>query len=684
MDLDYAIIILRHHFESNGRFFEISKDDVENRIILKNKLNQEERYIDFCEIQHFQQYDEFEYNLLGIGLQEKLSLSKSSELLYSKTPDSSLTSGKSIGNQSSIKIIDKVNDLIDDDKDTVYLLLLGLTGVGKSTFINMMVNYIKYSSLDKALENATLDQIFTIASKIEIEDDNKIHNFTLGDVDDYETGSSVTQFSRRYRIKLPDGKTLCLIDAPGVGDPEGTLQDNKHFENILHEISSLKKLNAICILMRPNETRATILFKYCLNQLLFHLHSSAKDNVFFCFTNTRASFYKPGPTRTILEDHLKKMKIEINLNEKLFCFDNESFNYLAVKKYCAATGDETNFPEEQISNFGKSWEKSSEDFHKLLKEITKAKPHDVSNTMCINNARTMISNLNQPLSSCISNINTNIKLMEQQSEKLRNNSFNESLLFIPVSVVKTENLENSLLVCTRKGCTSNTENPCNNNIVDPKWYSSLYWCNNFKKSGICKKCSNTGFLPCLWFNHQIISIKEIPQVNQITESDNKSLGERTLKEIIIEREMLVSKMNERKTLFQEEYDTINTAIVDFSVFLWHHSLIKINSSYEDYINYQMNQLENSDEESENSDELIKKLDKHLREYKENVEKLKENVQNKKVSVKTQEEIFDTFDKLLNLPNVGYIIQNQIKLKQSSLQKSEAVEIDLSLYTNQNH
>ncbi|EAL64580.1 hypothetical protein DDB_G0285485 [Dictyostelium discoideum AX4] len=676
MDLDYAIIVLRHHLESNGRFFEISKDDVKNRVTIKNKLTQEERYIDFGEIQNFIQYDEFEYNLLANGFQENLSILKNSILPLTKAPDScSSNRGKTIGNSSLL--INKVNGLIDDDKDTIYLLLIGITGVGKSTFVNMVVNYIEYSNLKDALENATLEQIYTIASKIEIQDENKTHKFSLGDVEDYKIGSSVTQYSRQYRIKLPDGKTLCLIDAPGVGDPQGTLQDNKHFENILHEISSLKKLNAICILMRPDETRATVLFKYCLNQLLLHLHSSAKDNIFFCFTHTRGTMYKPGPTRAILEDHLKKMKdqsdIEINANEKTFCFDNESFNYLAVKKYNATAGIETNFSEDDEFDFGRSWDRSSKEFKRLLEEISKVQPHDVANTICINNARTMISNLAQPMSTCISNINTNIKLMEQQSEKLRNNSIgDESLLYIPVSVVIAEKLENSLLVCTKNGCSSNTDNPCNIDVVSPKWYSSLYWCDNINKMGTCKKCSNTGVLPCLWFDHQVVTIKETPQLNQLPGTDKKTIGQRTKSEIFNERELLVTKMGERKIQFQEEYDTIKTAIVDFSVFLWHHSLIKFNRYYEDYINMQIKQLENS----ENSQELIQKLNEHLSEYKASVEEIKHNVQNNKASVKTQKEIFATFDKLLTLPNVGYIIQNQIKLKQSSHYKSEAVEIDL--------
>ncbi|KAM9955865.1 hypothetical protein ACTFIW_002071 [Dictyostelium discoideum] len=441
-------------------------------------------------------------------------------------------SGKSIYS-SSIKIINKFNEFIDDD---INILIVGMIGVGKSTFVNMVANYIKYKSLDDALETATLDQIYIINSKIEINDENKIHKFTLGGVDDYKIGSSVTKYSLQYRIKLPDGKNLCLIDVPGVGG-QSALEDKKHFQNILHEISLMKKLNAICILMRPDETRATILFKYCLNQLLEHLHSSAKDNIFFCFTHTRATMYKPGSTIAILEDHLKKMKdqsdIEINSKGKTFCFDNESLNYLAVKLYSATTGVETSFSEECEIDFGRSWDRSSREFDRLLKEISKVKPHVIEDTIYMNNARIMISYLTQTMSTCISNVNTNIKLME-------------------------------------------------------------------------------------------------------------------------------------------EYDTIKTAIADFSVFLWHHSLIKFNCYYETYIKMQIEQLEYS----ENSQELIQELKENLSKYKASVQKLKQNVQNNKATMKTQKEIYEAFNKLLNLPNVGYIIKNQIRLAQSSLYKINAVEIDL--------
>ncbi|KAM9990676.1 hypothetical protein ACTFIY_006701 [Dictyostelium cf. discoideum] len=478
-------------------------------------------------------------------------------------------------------------------------------------------------------------------------------------------GSSVTQYSRQYRIKLPNGETLCLIDAPGVGDPQGTLQDNKHFENILHEISSLKKLNAICILMRPDETRATVLFKYCLDQLSLHLHSSAKDNIFFCFTHTR------GTIRS-----LKTLKSETNIEismdiNKKFWFDNEAFNYLVAKLNNVELdgGGEINFSEYEESQYRLSWDNSFKEFKRLCQEISKVKPHNVLNTICLNNARTMISNLAQPMSTCISNINNNIKLMEEQSEKLRKNINigDESLLYIPETTVESKKLPKYKLICTKIGCTKGGINsPCREFEPQKEWNSSVYWLESFKTLGSCKECSNPGAIPCFWFDHSLICVEEIPTLKKIfsqssslnnsigginnsdfgcgtnTKSNNCGVGIiRTKDELKEESRILIAQMKLRIQQFQDEYLIIKNANVDFLVFLYHHSLVNINNYYEEYINVQIKALEGVP----NSSDLIEKLNEHLSEYKQGQEQQK-NVKNHKVKVKSQKEIFKTFEKLL--------------------------------------
>ena len=87
-------------------------------------------------------------------------------------------------------------------------------------------------------------------------------------------------------------KTIRLIDTPGIGDCRGADQDALNFSAILRYIANIPEIHGICILLKPNNSRMNIVFKYCINELLTHLHVSAAQNIAFCFTNARSTFYR--------------------------------------------------------------------------------------------------------------------------------------------------------------------------------------------------------------------------------------------------------------------------------------------------------------------------------------------------------------------------------------------------------
>ena len=127
---------------------------------------------------------------------------------------------------------------------------------------------------------------------------------------------------------------LRLIDTPGMGDTRGIDQDMKNINHILSYVDHLTHLNAICFLLKPNTSRMNIFFRSCLQQLFTYLTPNAYQNISFCFTNTRSTFYAPGDTAPILDRLLKEDQLtDIPFKkENTFCFDSESFQYLAALK----------------------------------------------------------------------------------------------------------------------------------------------------------------------------------------------------------------------------------------------------------------------------------------------------------------------------------------------------------------
>ena len=76
----------------------------------------------------------------------------------------------------------------------------------------------------------------------------------------------------------------------------GIEQDKENFQNILSYISYYEEIQGICILLKPNNSRLTVMFEFCIKELLTYLHKSAAKNIIFCFTNARNTNYRPGET----------------------------------------------------------------------------------------------------------------------------------------------------------------------------------------------------------------------------------------------------------------------------------------------------------------------------------------------------------------------------------------------------
>lgn len=142
-------------------------------------------------------------------------------------------------------------------------------------------------------------------------------------------GQSATPFPQEYTFEI--GTTRYhLIDTPGIGDSRGIEKDKENFDNILAFLTCYEKINAVVVLLKPNNAILNVAFQFCILELLTHLHKSLKSNIIFAFTHSSGTKYKPGNTSTlpVLKKLLKDNNLNITLSPKTyFFFDNEAFRY---------------------------------------------------------------------------------------------------------------------------------------------------------------------------------------------------------------------------------------------------------------------------------------------------------------------------------------------------------------------
>eukprot|EP00112_Aurelia_sp_Birch-Aquarium-sp1_P022972 Seg667.4 transcript_id=Seg667.4/GoldUCD/mRNA.D3Y31 product="Verrucotoxin subunit beta" protein_id=Seg667.4/GoldUCD/D3Y31 len=333
------------------------------------------------------------------------------------------------------------------------ILILGETGVGKSTWINALANYLQFPTLQEASESEDIKVLipsrFSYTS--ETGETKSIAVGTKGDNEVLAAGQSATQGPQAYKFNVGK-RIICLIDTPGIGDVRGLEQDEKNFENILSHLAYYDEIHGICILLKPNDSRLSVTFRFCITELLTHLHKTAAQNVMFCFTNARGTFYRPGDTLPVLQKLVSEYKganVKIDPSNQ-FCFDNESFRFLA----CMRNG--IKFNEKDIETYSSSWDHSVAETKRLFEYVLGLHPHAVKETMSLNNARRIILELSKPLAEISSAIQTNIdaanrKANELQASKATASDLQNKLYLDAVDLLPIQ-LNYPRTVCTDANC----------------------------------------------------------------------------------------------------------------------------------------------------------------------------------------------------------------------------------------
>jgi GTPase SAR1 family protein len=317
---------------------------------------------------------------------------------------------------SHINNNDSPSPLSLTQSEYINILLLGESGVGKSTFINAFANYLKFNSLEEA-QTGEPTVVIPVSFLMTVNDDFDEKIVKFGEPDPNEnhnnSGQSVTQQCRSYVFEISSGKKLRIIDTPGFADTRGDSQDEINMKTIFSFINNLTYLNGVCLLFKPNVARLNPYLYSCFTQLFRYFNENIRDHLIFCFTNARSTFFAPGDTRPLLKSFFNSFPVKkIPLEKKnTFCFDSESFRYLV------ALQKSLTFNDMEKNEFEKSWTRSVKESQRLRNFLCeKLRPYRKNiEWKSIKDAQFQISFMIRPMLEAIRNILRNIILYESNS-----------------------------------------------------------------------------------------------------------------------------------------------------------------------------------------------------------------------------------------------------------------------------
>ncbi|CAH1154069.1 unnamed protein product [Phaedon cochleariae] len=605
-----------------------------------------------------------------------------------------------MASSSGSDLEEKVKDLGITEETDINILLLGETGVGKSTLINSFANYSTHVDFKKAKNEELL---VLIPTEFSVKDkDGEFHVISIGTGDKNEllkSGVSATQDVKTYVFPIwNDRVKIRLIDTPGMGDTRGTEQDNINSENILSYIGQLQELHAICFLFKPNKSRNTVFFQYCMTQILSKLDKSASKNIIFAFTNTRGSDYGPGETIHLLKNEIEAIRknpphANIPFNRNIFCFDNEAFKYLAAIK----NGVEFDASIEE-RNKEQSWKNSLAQCWKMINYIVgdannpPLKPHDVKSTSAINEARRVINQLAQPLAEISQLIDHNMYALRRQEESLLMDydTLDElkSKLFIPTIDLEVVAMTHPSTVCTTSKCAKvyqklgrniwHYKQKCHEHcylsnvmremIGDPQ----LVNCAAMDRKNDCQRCG------CSFKVHQHIYYKtKVKEIREVDDNVKKNIYDKT--KLVEEAERTLQSVMKKKEELISEHQIIVTTCARFAHFLKNNAITPFNDSYKEYIEYLIKREQSMGERCVN--ETVEHLRRLLREYDEMKKSFDEALEQNKTSdctdsVMTPEVVSDSIQRLYKLKHSGQKIKElyecQEKSRAKEYQKTEYV------------
>uniref|UniRef100_A0A9J8CEX7 Uncharacterized protein n=1 Tax=Cyprinus carpio carpio TaxID=630221 RepID=A0A9J8CEX7_CYPCA len=344
----------------------------------------------------------------------------------------------------------------DKNKPHNTILLVGETGTGKTTLINVMVNHM--------LGVQREDKVW-----FEITDDQSEHRSSV-----HSQTSSITVYGF-YLQESPND--LTIIDTPGYGDTRGVELD-KEIAVSLHRLSKsaegVHELDAVCLVINSTHNRLSDRQIYIFDAVQSLFGRDIADNIVLLLTHSTGAHPK-NALRAV-----KEAKIKCAVNDKkqpvYFLFDNCQSD---------ATEDEN---QKKIQK--QSWDCSFSGMEQFFKFLNTIKPKSLQMTLDVLKNR-------EQLEANISNLQSRVQMMELKQNELKQTQeameqnkkdVKENKNFeYEVEVPYKEKIDTDPAVAKTAMCCT----VCKENCHYPGcwWVSDLSWC-RVMRNNHCTVCTN--------------------------------------------------------------------------------------------------------------------------------------------------------------------------------------------------
>lgn len=554
------------------------------------------------------------------------------------------------------------------------VVILGETGVGKSTFINAFANYLQSQSLQEMLNNPN-KVISLMATEFQMTDPDtgKLVSCKFGEKSAEENravqtvGASFTQSCKTYSFSV--GRvTIRIVDTPGLVDARGYDQDNININAIMSYLQHFEKVHAFLFLFRAETVRMQAAFVYCFKAFLNKLHKDAVQNIIFVNSHARPCLYNPSGTAAILdqilEDVRRESRIELyrqhsktTTDANDFYIDSEAFRLLVAHL------NGIKFSTETVKEFSASWNHSSKVSKKIFEYARTLTPHKVSSTRSIHTVQIMYQALVQPMVEIKKTIAANLARAEDEKEELKTTQLSiEDLrkkVFMKMTFLETTTLAHPRTVCTHADCTKlqtvagetlNVHKVCHDECqLEPNYQSlghpALMKCVAFSpnhvESSKCTECGHTFHL----HRHTNVEYKQVEKTVEnpvIKKKIDDSMGAVSIQEeMVLDNEEMIETL--QASMAQIEQTSLKTVC-----YLQQNSIVPVNDSLLKYLDTEI-RLRESDPKSA---DMLNTLKDWRNSHDEQIKTFKRLRDRGEAKIITIEEINKHLEDMFQLPDYG--------------------------------